>query len=494
MKNIHKPGLPQFFMDLINRLETYNISPLNYIAVFLSISFFRNFLEGAMEITRTIGTGATQETTILQMGVLFNLEWMTLFAALVLAIQAFTKVNPASLAKLMLFCFIWIIIVPFFDFFIYYPSGCKIDYLYTFQDYMRALLFFFMPYADIKVCAGIRLEVFAAFMFCWAYVFIKTKSALKSLITAVILYFLAVSSMAYPVFILLPAMPFSHDYNALVNRFFFGDSYGGEFLRRNSVMIFLLLTPLLFILYRIQYGYKKFMEILKRFFSPPALLFASAFFCGFMLAPERSETALFSNPFDFFLLFSGCLTCLIFGLYLRELKEKVQKTDFKPFYIILILISSMAVSFSCFLFYIFIFAIMFFYYYPPFNLNMTLFFHNLELPLYATILFLCGFSVIAGPGLPSRIHIFLPLLIFACIFFASLSSSYPKNSIIISLMFFFIVLVPACVSSMALLIPAIICAALSVYFLGFFKSQELRYDYICLLFAVTLVLTGILGR
>ena len=489
MKNKSKKIRPSFIGGLIGSLEGYKISAAAYLAVFLSISFFRNFLEGAMENMHNIGTGATQDTTILQMGVLFNLEWMALFCALALVIHAFTGTNIGRLLRLMLFCFAWIIIVPLIDLAAYYPAGCKIDYLYTAGDYLKALGFFFVPGVDVHVCLGIRLEVFIAFAACWAFVFIKTKSFLKASLSSILLYFLAVSSMAYPVFILLPSMPFIPKYDALINNFFFGTSYGGEFLRRNSVMIFILLCPLLLWLYRLHAGAVKFMEYIKTLFSPLPLVLASSFVCGFLLAPGRPGLAVFQNPYDYFMLLSGALTCLIFGLYLNAADR-----EYSPLYAALVLISSMAVSFYLFLFFILLFVVTIFFSLPPYKEGLQKFLSRARYPLYAAVLLLAGSSVIDGAGLLPKLNFAVPGVVFICFLLISFSASFNNSSALLSALFFSCLLLAPAAASLTLLIPAILAGAMMIAALKFSKTPEERYGRLSLIFAALLVLTGILGR
>ena len=477
-----------FILLLIKRLENYDISILNYLLIFLSISFIRNFLEGAMEISRTVGTGANQATTILQMGVLFNLEWMALFCALALVIHSFTKIEPRQLLKLMLYFFALIIVVPFIDLAAYYPSGCKIDYLYTIAGYMKALVFFFVPFVDVNVCLGIRLEVFAAFFMCLAYVYLKTGNAPKSLAAALLLYFLAVSSMAYPVFILLPAFPFVPQFDEFVNRFFFGDSYGGEFLRRNSAMIFILLAPLLILLHRAHLGAVRSVALLKSVFNPASLALTAAFTCGFMLAPARAELALFSNPYDIFMLISGMLTCLTYGLYLKD-------TDgLKPLYITLVLITSMALSFGFFLFFILLFALQVLYGNSPFKLDSYGIFRHVFIPLNALVLFLAGASLITGDTIYGRIGFIMPACIFFILVMVSLAAAKPKNSAILLLLFVSFVSAAPAAATLTVLIPAVICGGVSLYVLKKAESEEQRHGHLLAVTALLVFITAFLGR
>jgi hypothetical protein len=475
---------------LISYGENYEISASQYLLVFLSVSFLRNFIEGALEATRHIGTGADFETTVMQMGVLFNFEWMTLFCALALVIHFFSKTNIIHLMKMLLFASIFIAIVPFLDFAFYFPSGCKIDYLYTMNDYLKALKYFFIPGADAGVCFGIRVEVFVSFILCGGYVYYKSKNILRSLLSSLSLYFLSVSSMAYPVFILLPFAPFNPGgFDSFVNKFFFQDSSGGDFLRRNSIMIFLLLVPLLALLHAIFYGKKSVKTLLGNIFSPRAFLFAAAFFCGFMLAPKHNLFTAFSNPFDFFLLISGALTAALFSYYMDHDKRASSAPAGDKIVVgVLILLSSMALSSGTFLFYLFLIVIDLFYNTRPFNARSLPFFRYTFPGLIVFILYCAGFSMVGGASLFSFQALGTGLLFFLIVSFIYMGVGRKNNSIVLSLLFVSYAALPPALASFTVMIPAVLSAFLGVMLSYKIKDPSKSLNAQTLLFAMFLII------
>ena len=301
---------------LINFAENYYLTPAGFTVIILTIAFVRDFFEGLLEPPRTMLMASFVRTTLMQMAVLFNLEWLALFICLAVVIKAATGETPVKIIKILLFFYGWIIVVPFFDIFAAFPGGCRIDYVYTVEGYVKALLFFFYPPADVSVCPGIRFEVFAGFILCGSYIFIKTRSILKSASGAFMLYFLSVSSMAFPVFILLPFLPFDpRSFNSLIHAFFFGPALAETFIARVSIMIFFFLAPFLFVLYYMHYGKKEFNRFLPLFFSPTALVYAAAVLSGFIASRHAAGGALFTGPFDPYLVFAACLLALFIALF-----------------------------------------------------------------------------------------------------------------------------------------------------------------------------------
>ena len=280
----------------INIAETYKISFNTFIILFFSICFIRNFLEGLLEYPKIIRANIDIKITLMQIGCLFNLEWITLFLYIIIIIYLLTKTNIIAIFKITLLFFCIIIIVPIIDFFIYYPDGCKIDYLYTLKDYLNALFYFFIPFVDVKVCTGIRIEVFISVILLFFYILIKTQNILKSILSIILLYFLAISSMAFPVFILLIFYPFNANlFDTYVNNFFFTPSFFDSFLNKFSIMIFILLIPALLIIYKVHFKNKKFITLIKNLFSLDSIIIFIIVFSGFI-----SSYGLFNLFFNIF--------------------------------------------------------------------------------------------------------------------------------------------------------------------------------------------------
>jgi hypothetical protein len=388
---------------LVDYAENYTITPAAYIAVFLCVSFVRNFLEGAAESSRALGTSRSLETAITQMGVLFNLEWITLLSAVALAMSAAAKKPVAAVLRITLLFYIWIAVVPVFDFIAYFPSGCSIDYIYTVGGYVNALLYFFVPSMNINVCAGIRFEVFAAFIICASYVYMHTKSIPRAAAGALCVYVLAVSSMAYPVFILLPALAFhTASPDAFIHEFFYGQSMGYGFLEKNSLMIFFLLVPLLAAIYRVHFGKNGFAALLRALFSARCLSIPALFFAGFMAA--HPGYALFSQPFDSAYLAAGVLLFLIAGFTEISASGKTEGAALTAA-VCMIAAVSFALSFQVFMVVVFGICAATLLYRPPFSLRQFAFFRYTSAALFAFLSYISGHAAVTGATTLSSLNI-----------------------------------------------------------------------------------------
>gem|GEM_PF-1741659 len=260
----------------ISEIEDTNLTPAAFTAFFLSIAFVRNYTEGLIGASGTIGTSVSADTSLFQMGVLFNLEWITLFLAVACMVSFFSRVPIVNILKSAVFMFPLIIIVPFADLIFSFPSGCYIDYIYTAEGYIKALLFFFVPWKDAGVCPGIRLEVFAAFILTVTYVMLKTGSFARAAACSLSVYFLAVSSMAFPVFIIIPASLFIPDSAGFISEFFLSPRTNSTLINRVAMMISVLLAPVVVFAFSLHYGIKKIISFLRHV---PFTYFAAAIAC-----------------------------------------------------------------------------------------------------------------------------------------------------------------------------------------------------------------------
>jgi hypothetical protein len=361
-------GVISTLKGFISRTENYPISVSGFTAVFLSITFVRDFLEALIEPPHALFSAGALFTTVTQLGVLFNLEWISLFMALAVVLKITTGEKTLPVMKVLLFFYSIIIVVPFLDLIVAFPGGCKIDYLYTMKDYLQSLLLFFVPGASIPVCPGIRIEVFAGFIMCGAYIFIKKRSFLRALSGSLLLYFLAVSSMAFPVFILLPFFPFSPStFDSIINLNFFGTAVDNAFMSRVSVMIFLFSTPLVFLLIAFHYGEKVLFEFFASFFSPLSFVYASALFSCFIAARIASGGPVFTGPFDFFFLAAALLAALYISL-LDSIGSKPWALLIVPL-TVFIAVACAALSFKMFFIFVLILCLRIFFEKEPFHIS-----------------------------------------------------------------------------------------------------------------------------
>lgn len=299
----------KFIKKISTRLENMDISLPAWAASFFAVSLIRNFFEGLLEHTRSIGGGATAGDSFSIMFLHYNLEWLALLMVLVLIFYFTTKTPVIKLLKITLAFYSIIIIVPFIDFFAYYPKGSGVLYLFGARDYARCLLYFFAPNINVKVSAGVRIEVFIAVIFSFLYVLEKTRGILRPLAAALLVYFFAVSSMCFPVFSLLPVLPFKGaGADAFISRFFSPGILPGA---PDCIMIIFLLFILMpSVLYLHDAGKFKLLFSLYVFRSG-TVLYPALVFCGFFMAAKNySAGAFLEQPFTP----AFIIACLVLGM------------------------------------------------------------------------------------------------------------------------------------------------------------------------------------
>lgn len=475
----------------IKRCETYDISPISYVVVFLCLSFIRNFLEGALGPAKSAGTNHETASALLQMATLFNLEWITLLLSLGLVISAAAGEKLLSVLKILLLSYSLIIAVPFIDLFMNFPAGCRIDYLYSIKDYSAALAGFFRPNAAVNVCPGIRLEVLFGFILCIAYIYIKTKNWLRAVAGGLALYFLAVSSMAYPVFILAPALPFTGaNAGVFIRGFFYSDAYSGGMLNRTAVMIFILLAPVLLTSYALHFGFKQALYLLKKLFSPAAVAASSCLAAGWLLASKKFEFGIFKHPVDAFTLAAAFIIALLLFHFIDSLKQKSHKiTQVLP---VLIAVSAPAVSFPFFLICLFLLCLAALIYQKPFNLQRHTAVNHLFFAASCGLLVYTGSSLVMGPDVFSKIKPVLPVLVFFAAFFSSWACSSVNNRTGHAGLFIALLIFPVITASAALYPAAVIAALISAVAAYFIKDRSIKEAVVFLPVAALFILTGFL--
>ncbi|MFP4466019.1 MAG: hypothetical protein ACLFP1_03110 [Candidatus Goldiibacteriota bacterium] len=353
----------------------------------------------------------------------FNLEWITLLSGIVLVFYVLTKENLLKIFKITLAFYVWIIIVPFIDFIVYFPAGSSIDYSYKIENYTSCLLYFFNFTRDIGIPFGIRFEVLAGTVMAAVYVFLKTYSFFRSFLGALFVYLLAVSSMVYPVFSLLPFYPFTgNEFNSFIQNFYFSNGLIETFTGRISLTILFLLLFFLLIILRV-YD-KKFFRNLFSFPLPHMLLFPalfiSGFFTGIAYMSYKISSPVFSNPSDYSALAGGIIISVLaffnFKAPFRNFPSAAAE-NFRLIFIILLLITSAAYSFELFIIYLLFLALIFVLSCGIYNIeNKPAVFILLKSFILFTV-FLSGAAATAGQKTAWVVNLSAVIPVFITLFF-----------------------------------------------------------------------------
>ncbi len=292
---------------ILDRIENSALTPGRWIIFFLAITYTRNILEGALERSRVIGAEGGALQSFQSVFLLYALEWAALFCVVIIILHYASSRPILSLLKITLAFFPIILIVPFVDFIAYFPRGAKVEYVFTLRGYMDALVFFFVPWKEAGAPAGVRIEVFISCVLAFLYVLARTEKPVKAALATALIYFFAVSSMCFPVFILLPALAFVPDFDAFIQAFFAG-SADFSMTAKLGIMIFPLLTFSAALALRL-YSADGFRKALRLFLLPKTLLFSALAASGFIYTADYSSPFFPALIFAFILL--GALIAVI---------------------------------------------------------------------------------------------------------------------------------------------------------------------------------------
>lgn len=395
-----------FIKKVSDRLENMKLSLPEWAAAFFTVSLLRNFFEGMLESTHSIGGGSGAADSFRIMLLHYNLEWLALLMVLVLIFRLTAKTPVIKLLKITLVFYSIIIVVPFIDFFVYYPKGSRVLYLFTPRDYARCLMYFFAFNVNIKVSAGVRFEVFAAFVISFLYAFSRTKNVLRGALSSVLVYFFAVSSMCFPVFSLLPVLPFKGaGANAFITAFFSPAVLPGY---PDCIMIIFLLFILLpSVLYLHDAGRsKKFLSLFV--IKPRALLYPALVFSGFFMAAKNYDSGVFFKQAFTPAFILACLMLALLVFIISSMLKSVHdpKTSAAPFAAVLsaalflCAALSLSISFPVFLLTVLILAVFSAVSLPPFGMLLPgPGKKGLEALVYILLVF-SGFAAVYGADTP----------------------------------------------------------------------------------------------
>lgn len=184
--------------SIINRIERERYSfPLGFIGL-LCIITVRNIFESAFEGTQTFGFSPITENSFFMIFSHFPLFYISLFVWFCLFLVLITKEKPNVVIRPLLIGLSVIIITPFIDIIVSRGSGYKLTYLKGIEEFTQIYRFFDFTRDLLQASWGQRIEIIAVLVGATMYVYIKTKSVLKILMTPVISYLIIFIHGALP--------------------------------------------------------------------------------------------------------------------------------------------------------------------------------------------------------------------------------------------------------------------------------------------------------
>lgn len=498
--------MQQFLNKIIFKLENYKISFLNFILTLLSIAFIRSFCEGICERKRVIGHILTDNhyDSLRHNFNFWSLEWLAMFATLVLIFYIFTRENILKISKILLIFYPIIILPVILDYFIYFPNGSEITYFYTIREYLNGLLNFFIFNKEIpKASLGVRIEVFLAVILSFFYVYLKKSNFFSAFICALCVYFISISSMAFPVFILLPLLPFLTNPDNFIFNFFSSATFPFDSESKVAIFIIFYLLLILLLLFII-YNKNLVKNFLFKTINCHAVCFnIFLFLFGFFFAAKQhffhTKINIFISPFTgfyvlagIFLVFFISLIFLLFAPDTNNIFKKLFKNNFNPFFYILFLLTfflSISISYPAFLISVFILAIFYILFKTPFNLFRFFIIKVILYSILSCIFILLGFSLINGIYAPQKISFSLTAILF--LFFISLHSLINTKNKILDKVFLFLIIFSyliACIiwfDNKLIFLSAIFCCILTL--ISFLIKKKFMSYYIFILFLFFIV-------
>lgn len=175
---------------VINNIEKENYSLLTGFAGLLSVITVRNIFESAFEGSQIFGFSPVTQNSFYMIFSHFPLFYISLFLWFLLLLTLITGQRPNTIARPMLIGFSVIIIAPFIDIIVSRGSGYRLIYLKGIEEITEVYRLFDFTRDLTEASWGQRIEILLVLIGATAYVRIKTKNALKTIIAPVIAYLL----------------------------------------------------------------------------------------------------------------------------------------------------------------------------------------------------------------------------------------------------------------------------------------------------------------
>ena len=210
--------------DIIEKIENIKISFGYSILIFCFAIFLRAFFENFININNL---GMLTDFTDIFLH--FPIWFLTVFVGISFIISFFTKKPISKIFKLVSLSS-FIIISPVIIDIIFYHH--KIGYMYVVGNWMEIMKHYFtFFFSSNAVGVGIKTEIIIVFIAIFSYVYLQTKSLLKSILAAWLSYTIIFCMIILPNIIYFVASLFSKlpDISSLnVNNYFFPTSLDGQ--------------------------------------------------------------------------------------------------------------------------------------------------------------------------------------------------------------------------------------------------------------------------
>ncbi|MEW6027137.1 MAG: UbiA family prenyltransferase [Planctomycetota bacterium] len=302
----------------IDSIETLQISLGWWLVAFFSIIAIRNFLEGALEKVKTIGCETDPFMAIVVFFGHYPLLYVSQFLILAVIVRLLTRERIEKISKtLIVFWIIWF--PPIFDFIWSAGRGENLTYAHTLEE----LWTFFvncanptMGFPDM-VSPGIRVEFIIASLLAITYVFVKTRSIIKSLLGAVLFYAsLIFYVFGFPALIalawhgLFPNLPPVYEGTLPYEQVYYSRSLISN-AAQPITLLYLMVTILGLLAWYFLYDRSRCLALIKNIRLTRSIHYCGLTLGGILLAYQAEGVnfpGVFSNPIDYLAGVSLCLS------------------------------------------------------------------------------------------------------------------------------------------------------------------------------------------
>ncbi|MCD6594190.1 UbiA prenyltransferase family protein [bacterium] len=181
---------------IIDKLENADIQIVNYVMAFFFIVLTRGFLETLLIEQKLI--------QVKELLIHYPLFFLALLVSIGMLLAVLSKQNISRVFKILIPFYIIIIVPPLLDTIIFGVGNYSLGYVLspqsTIGDVLRKMFTFYGYPLNAKVTLGIRIEIILGMTGAFFYIWLKSHSILKAIISAFGVYLLTFFYLAAPFF------------------------------------------------------------------------------------------------------------------------------------------------------------------------------------------------------------------------------------------------------------------------------------------------------
>jgi len=396
--------LPVRLTDWVDKIEDLDISAFKWLLLFSAIVVARNLLEqfGPEKVVFNFPSFFLH----------FPFAYVAPLLALSIILSVLAKEKIEKVTKLMLFAWFLTLVPPIIDLFIGKGTGNRIAYLYVDREsILGVFLNLFNPAITLKgTTAGIRIEAFLGCLLAGAYVWLKSRGRVRTIVTFLAIYITFILFFTLPYTLITAFSLFCPRFGSIGSLYF--DS--GLFLKGHldrvaySIAMFdLVLITVLLTVWTRMHSREMFGWLFKRLRTFMPIHLGLALLFGVLLAlkalgPDTTPASF--HPYDLTAVVS-LLVSVICVYWVSSASAAwsgwEDRQKFAAFvFLSLALLFSGLVGYSAFVFSLGLLAFLLLYYAGPIHFSKYFPFGPILLALATLSCLMIGYSTVAGTMVP----------------------------------------------------------------------------------------------